>query len=207
MFDYIDHIVDEIFRLHISSYEDLENHLKRTLPTTRERFKWTEKEVISFTADDLEFKVDYLKGELDSILLLLNQKGVRIFFDKFKQKLSYQNEKQVTNDIKLTILQGKGVKPIEKPNVYAYIDSSLVLPYYENVQLDFDLELLSRKIATLWMNYLVKVGELADKLENEYLNPNAAKEEEILVLKPTFWGMSVNLNKIWKKYFTSKNGR
>lgn len=206
MFEHFDHIIDRIIVERICNYDNLKEGFKRTLPKTRERFKRSEEQVISSISDDLYFNLDYLKSELDSILLLLNPKGVRIFFDKLKQKLSFQDERQLTADIKLKILEGKEITPNEKPDVFAYIDSSYVLPYYEGIKLEFDLEKLTTQIVRLWLDYIQKVNEIVNQLEKEYSNPNIKKEDEILVLKPTIWGMSLNLNEIWKKYFKNKNG-
>jgi len=207
MFDFIDNIVDKMIKESICDFDKLKDAFRMTSPKTREKFRRTDSQVVDSIADDLYFNLDYLKSELDSILLLFNPKGIRIFLDKLKQELSYQDERQLTSEVKLAILQGKQITPKAPPDPFAYFDSSLILPYYEGVFLDFDLDDLTKQIVTFWLGFLSKVNELVARLEKEYSIPSSTKEEDILVLKPTFWGMSLNLNKVWKKYFYKKTLR
>ena len=207
MSEYIELVAENIISNGLYNFNNLKDDFKRTLLGTRVNLKKTNTEIVNSLPDDLLLNLKYLKAKIDAFLLLLNSRGSRIFLDELKQKISHYDASDLTVKIKLAILEGKDIQPKKRPSPYDHLFSSNVLTYYEGVELDFDIDQLTSQVLAHWTNFISNTNDFIGQMETEHLNGKQIKYDEILVLKPTLWGMGVNLNKLWEKCRNSKKGK
>lgn len=185
-------------------YYSVENRVNQIDSVTDKPFNESFDALARMMDFDNDSDFDSLKEELNSFLILLNEKGVKLFFEKFKEHLEHIDGPTVAASIALAVLRGRNINKIKEPDwplLRDYESPFEQIECYETANLDFDFDNLVNRLTRIRFNHFEDVIRLIEDLEQNFKPKLAQKEDEILVLKPALWGMSINLNQLWKKYF------